>query len=200
MLTDDARVVDPGFCQLEVWSTRQPDQAEYWGLPACSSGEGREWALGANRARQGPSDSSIALIQYKRIARNLEPQSLGAAWTVGAQSSATGWRSYLNFPISWLSRDERSLLHLNVGLASPETSTRWGRPWGLAMEHRLSRPLWLIAERYSTDSERWQVQAGVRWWIMPERLQVDATWGRQKKSLDATAFASLGIRWVFPAP
>ncbi len=68
------------------------------------------------------------------------------------------------------------------------------------MEHRLSRPLWLIAERYSTDSERWQVQAGVRWWIMPERLQVDATWGRQKKSLDATAFASLGIRWVFPAP
>jgi len=36
MITDDARIVDAGSCQVETWVTRNRNDTEYWALPGCN--------------------------------------------------------------------------------------------------------------------------------------------------------------------
>ncbi|MEO8441651.1 MAG: hypothetical protein ABI547_04140, partial [Betaproteobacteria bacterium] len=36
MVVDDARLVDPGACQLETWRRFNRDSHETWALPGCN--------------------------------------------------------------------------------------------------------------------------------------------------------------------
>lgn len=202
MLTDDARVVDSGHCQVESWTVGQPASREFWALPACSGGQGIEWALGGQQSRPDRSTqvSYSGVGQYKRMLRDLAPGDVGVAIAVGSVLSEGRALPYFYMPISWMSRGEGSLIHLNVGGASNEKRTLADRTWGLGLEQQITHSAWLIAERYSPSASQWQAQAGVRWWVLPGRLQLDTTTGQQHTGPFKARFTSVGLRWIFPQP
>lgn len=202
MLTDDARVVDPGHCQVESWTVRQPSSRELWALPACSGGPGTEWALGGQRSRfdAPPKSSFTGIGQYKRIVRDLSPGAVGMGVAVGSVFDESGALPYFYLPVSWMSRSESSLIHLNLGRGSSAERRLKDRTWGLGLEHQIADSIWLIAERYSPSASQWQTQAGLRWWVIPGQLQLDATIGQQHGATMRTGLTSLGLRWIFPRP
>lgn len=200
--TDDARVVDGGQCQVESWSVSQTGTREFWALPACSGGAGIEWALGGQKSRHDrqADTAHTGVGQYKRMLRELTPGGVGVAFAVGSVLSQGRALPYFYMPISWMSRGEGSVIHLNVGGASNEKRTLADRTWGLGLEQQVTESTWLIAERYSPSASQWQAQAGVRWWVLPGRLQLDTTAGHQHTGLIKVRFTSVGLRWIFPQP
>lgn len=202
MLTDDARVVDAGHCQLESWTVKPVSGTEQWGLPACSGGPGTEWALGGQRVSLDGSSSAVVngIAQYKRMLHDLGPGGVGVAAAIGSLHIDGRAAPYFYLPISWMSPTEGTLLHLNVGRASTPLRSLADTTWGLGLEQRISDSVWLIAERYSPAAAQWQAQAGLRWWLVPGTLQVDATAGQQHQAAVTSRFASMGLRWIFRKP
>src|SRR6188474_1899357 len=46
MVTDDARLIDPGACQVETWRRSLRDGYEFWALPSCNATGNLELTLG----------------------------------------------------------------------------------------------------------------------------------------------------------
>lgn len=212
MLTDDARVVDTGGCQIETWVQRSATTPERWVLPACSGGPGTEWTVGGQWLdQQRPAANATLLVQHKRIQKAPSAQDWGWAMTLGATVSsgsahAPSQRSgYLNLPMTYVSADEKTLLHLNLGALTQDqaqsTAARVpGRvqfTGGVAIEHQWAARWWGIAESSWPGRNRQQLQLGVRYWLVPEQLQVDTTLGRSQQG---ASFGSVGLRWLFAAP
>ncbi len=202
MLTDDARTVDEGRCQLESWVQRSGTSSEWWALPSCSGGRSVEWALGTRRSTdEGTAATTAHLIQYKRVWRELRPSGVGVALNLGTNLSDGRLAPYALVPVSWSSSNELTFLHLNLGLSRDKASPRFNRPLGVAIEQRIATDLWFIAERYRSSSEQQTVQAGLRWWVKPEVLQIDATMSRESTSTSSTLRQfSIGLRWIFDDP
>ncbi|MFM8509722.1 MAG: hypothetical protein ACKOCU_05265 [Betaproteobacteria bacterium] len=203
MLTDDARVVDAGACQVESWVMGQAGVRELWALPACSGGPGVEWALGAQQSRliQAGAPRLSGLAQYKRLLRELQAGSVGVAVAGGSLLSEDARvLPYLVLPMSWMSPDESTLVHLNVGRASKPRGILKDNTRGLGLEQQLTHSLWLVAERYSPSATQWQAQAGLRWWVVAGQLQLDATTGQLHGAGPSARFASVGLRWIFQRP
>jgi hypothetical protein len=200
LLTDDARVIDDGGCQLESWVQRARGEQQAWALPACSAGAGSEWAAGAWRAIPRGSSETGSVFQYKRVLKEMQPGGWGMAVTLGTLAQGGALQPFINFPLTWLSAREALALHVNVGRAAQDGSVtaHWTR--GLALEQRLSTDWWLIAEHHvpTGTSRLWQV--GIRWWIWTDRLQLDATRGVLTMDQRNAPAISIGLRWVFDGP
>lgn len=197
LLTDDARVVDPGSCQVESWLVHQKGTGEAWSLPACSLGLRTEWAVGLRRRFGHEAVEVQGVVQVKRVLVDSEPGAWGAAFTVGSQGIGSDPRAYINLPVTRVGSREEWLVHLNLGLLQGDNARGAARVWGWAGERLVARDLWLMAERHSPQPGQWQTQAGLRWWWVPGRLQVDATSGLQRDGPQSQRFFTLGLRWIF---
>ena len=118
LITDDARVVDPGACQVETWVKRNRDSTEYWALPACNFTGTLELTFGGARTRD--SDRSYASdiqAQGKLMLRPLEINAVGIAVVAGTvrhpQADARDWFVYVPISVSLL--DDRVVVHTNLG-------------------------------------------------------------------------------------
>ena len=107
LITDDARVVDPGACQVESWVKRNRDSTEYWALPACNFTGSLELTFGGARTRD--SDRSYASdiqAQGKLLLRPLEINGVGIAVVAGTvrhlQPDARDWFIYAPISVSLL--------------------------------------------------------------------------------------------------
>src|SRR5688572_10357447 len=100
-VTDDARVVRPGGCQVEAFfkQLRPGRGSEFWFLPACNPLQRAELTLGGRRiaADEEPTTRAV-ILQAKTLLRALEPNGAGFAFTVGAlrDRPGPGWERYVN--------------------------------------------------------------------------------------------------------
>jgi hypothetical protein len=207
MVTDDARIVDSKACQVESWTKFNRDNTEYWVQPACNFTGNLELALGGAR---GKSDSGTQttdiVIQGKTLFRTLEPN--GWAWglTVGnvrhpqinSSNNLIG-DVYVNVPATVSFRDDRLLVHTNIGwLREKETGTH-RMTWGVGTEAQLTPSTWLIAETYGQNQGRPFYQMGLRHWLVPNHVQIDATYGNRAGSSTQERWFSIGLRLLSPA-
>jgi hypothetical protein len=186
-VTDDARVVDPGGCQVETFYKEQRayDGSEFWLLPACNPGP-VELTLGANRIE---GDHNIVL-QAKALIRPLTTNGYGLAGSMGV----FGGDPYVNGIASFSFLDDRAVVHANLGMIREEELRG---TWGLGLEALLFAPkLYGILETYGIKGEKPTLHYGLRFWVRPNRLQIDATHGERRESDAAPAqrFNSVGLR------
>ena len=201
LLTDDAQVLGPGECQVETWVQRTARTEQLWLLPACVVSGANEWALGGRAASSGYSGHSEWLGQYKTVWRSVGPGRTGGAIALGAGRSEGQSFVYMNLPLTWRSASEPTAIHVNAGWIGPVASKRPGwMTWGVASELRVSPDLWGIVERYHPSPDRTQFQAGLRWWIVPSKLQLDATLGQLREGGMKVTSATAGLRWIFTLP
>jgi hypothetical protein len=189
MTVDDAAIVSPGQCQLETYAQRASDDGEtreYWFTPACNVGGDWELALGGAWMADDASHAHYGRLQAKTVFKPLE----AGGWGIGlvlADQFRTGrgldGDFSANVPLSFSLRDDRVLLHLNAGVVRTQATRRTDATWGLGAEFKLNPRNSLTAEGYGQQRGRPRFQLGFAHALIPDHLQIDATWGKRIVSL-----------------
>ena len=203
--TDDARIVDTGGCQIESYVKRQRRQQEdeIWFLPGCTPVGQVELTLGGIRTDSADAGTSSATIaQAKTLLRTLRTNDFGLALTLGATRlnpigpvQQAGWSPFLNVVGSLSILDDNAIIHANLGSLRDPLLSRTRQTWGLGAEIVLNPRLYGIVEAYGQEADRPSRQVGLRFWVVPNRFQVDGTLGAQ--SGVPRTWNSLGIRALF---
>jgi hypothetical protein len=182
-VTDDARIVE--HCQVETFYKEQRNYSgsEFWFLPACNA-FGFEITFGGNRIEGEHNE----ILQTKFLLKPLEPNGIGYALSLGW----FGGDPYFNAIASKSFLDDRLVVHANLGSFRDA-----GGIWGLGLEALLLRPrLYGILETYGQHRETPTWHYGLRFWVIPDRFQIDATRGEQTGTGNRQ-FYTVGLRFLF---
>lgn len=200
MITDDASIVDPKACQLESWVQKDRNSTEYWTLPACNPTGNLELTLGGALTH---SDIGIRatdiVLQGKTLFKPLETNSWGIGLAAGTAYRPTikagehnDWYAYI--PASFSFWDDYFVLHLNFGWLREQKIRHHRLTWGMGSETQLAERTWLIAETFGQNQGNPFYQMGLRHWIVPERVQLDATYGNRIDNGTQEQWFSIGLR------
>ncbi len=208
MVTDDARIVDAKACQVESWvRAERHGTNQFWAVPACTPIDNLEITLGANLERvAGQERVADSLLQFKSMLRPLRTNDWGLALSVvrtverGLEPGTRDVPShFLNLPLSVSLRDDALVLHLNAGVRSDRIARRSYGTWGLGSELVLRDRLQLITETYGESGQRPFVHGGLRYWLVPDRVQLDTTVGTRVRAGSQERWFTIGVRLLSPA-
>ena len=194
-VTDDARTVDKGGCQIETFvkDQRRFSETEFWFLPACNPW-GAELTAGYIRVKSEPAgDTNSAVFQAKMLLKPLETNGTGFALSLGT-FAGDKISPYVNGIGSFSLADDRVVIHSNLGAIRDNVAglSRW--TWGLGAEILLLAPrFYAILESYGQRGEKPTLHTGLRIWIVPNRVQVDTTVGLQNSEPERR-FGTVGLR------
>jgi hypothetical protein len=102
-------------------------------------------------------------------------------------------------PLSMSFADDRAVLHLNAGVLRPAGESRQRFISGAGAELRLHPRLFFIPEIFHQEQGRPLFQTGLRFWIVPQRVQIDTTYGDGIGGTGARQWFSIGMRLISPA-
>ncbi|MDR1367125.1 MAG: hypothetical protein LBJ76_00205 [Candidatus Accumulibacter sp.] len=201
MNTDDARVVDSKACQIETWTKRTPSGTEHWALPACNFTGNLEMTLGGVRGKNDGIWNTATVLQGKVLFKSLET----GAWAWGlvfgnahrskAHASAElSSERYAYIPASFSFRDKRFILHTNIGWLREKAGHKDRMSWGIGSETQLTKSTWLVAETFGQNRGKPFYQIGLRHWLIPEHVQIDATYGDRIDGVTGERWFSVGLR------
>lgn len=205
MITDDARLVDAKSCQVESWVRTNRGSREYWALPGCNFTGNLEITLGGTITKDAlGSETSDVAMQVKTLIKTLEPNGWGIGFAAGNvrhphEHSSFAGDIYAYVPASFSFYDDRLVLHANVGAQRLKSESRTRPTVGLGGEAQISSNTWLIAEAFKQAEGRPFFQAGVRHWVVPNRVQIDTTYGNRFGSNSQERWFSIGLRLLSPA-
>ena len=205
-VTDDARLTTAGSCQLESWTRFYADSTEVWALPACNPTGNLEFTFGGGQARYHSSSlpsSEDYVLQAKTLFRPLETNGWGwgaAVGTVRHPAVNPGpnllGNTYIYFPLSLSFADDRVVMHLNTGWLRNNAISTEHMTWGIGSEINATQRLTLVAETFGDNRNNPYWQTGVRYAIIPNLFQVDATVGRQTGNSESNRWFSFGVRFT----
>jgi hypothetical protein len=204
MITDDARIVDAKSCQVESWVRTNHGSREFWALPGCNPTGNLEITIGGAITRSGGvSETSDLVMQGKTLFKTLQPNgwSIGlAAGNVRHPNLNTSFAGdlYAYIPASFSFADDRFVLHTNTGVLRVKSTGETRLTLGLGSETQIAANTWLIAESFKQLEGRPFFQAGVRHWIVPNRVQIDATYGNRFAAGTQERWFSIGLRLLSP--
>ncbi len=204
MVTDDARIVDAKACQVESWLKFNPDSTEAWALPACNPTGNLELTFGGARTRDGAETGfTDEVVQAKTLFRALKDD-WGLGLAVGTvrhphREQASGWPGdpYFYFPLSInVLGGEKWVVHFNAGVTRHRDEGRNIATWGFGNEVQVDPRLFVIAETFASDRGRPFYQGGVRYWIVKDHVQMDATYGNRFVTDGRERSVSVGLRLI----
>ena len=208
MVTDDARIVDAKACQVESWVRHdRHGPYEFWAVPSCNVADNFEISVGGNQQQQaGTGRLADSLVQAKTVLRPVRANDWGLAVSVsrsverGLESGSRDVASYnLNLPVTRSLRDDALLLHVNAGLRQDRVERRTYGTWGLGSELVVRERVQLISEVYGESGSRPYVHGGLRYWLIPDRVQIDTTLGAQTRFGSGGRWFTIGVRVLSPA-
>lgn len=199
MITDDARLVDPKACQVESWYRRNRSTSEFWALPSCNLTGNLEVTLGGARVHgEGAARTSDVILQGKTLFRTMAPNGWGAGLVVGVDRHPDKPDSpidpYAYVPTSFSFNDDRFVLHANLGWLNERVIGRHRFTYGLGSETQLSPRVYLVAEAFGRNEGKPSMQFGIRYWIVPNHVQIDATYGNRFGIDPNERWLSIGLR------
>jgi len=207
MVTDDARVVDPKSCQVESWAKFNKDSTEFWALPGCNVGQNLEITYGGAVTREsGERSTSDTVLQAKTLFRSLKTNDFGYGLVVGNAKHPNSKNddnmigdAYFYVPVSFSMLDDKFVLHTNLGMIHDRDEKASKVTWGLGSETLLNKDTYFIAEVYGDNQSRAFHQLGVRYWIVPNRVQIDTTYGNRFANDTEERWFTVGLRLLSPA-
>ena len=95
---------------------------------------------------------------------------------INTQSNAIGnFYAYVPSSISLL--DDKFILHTNLGVLHSKQEKNTNLTWGVGSETRLADKSYLIAASFGLNKGNPYYQIGIRYWLVPNQLQLDTTYG-----------------------
>lgn len=202
-VTDDARITSPESCQLESWTRSYRSSTEFWALPACNPFGNLEFTVGVGHADYQTYATSDYVFQVKTLFKELAPGSLGWGLSAGSvmhPGIAPGpnllGNQYVYIPISYASADARQAIHINIGALRDKARAKGLATLGLGLEHAQTDRMQWIAETFGEQGKSPFFQAGIRYALIKNILQVDATLGGQAGAASTSRWFSLGLRYT----
>lgn len=205
IVTDDARIVDEGGYQIETFVKQQRafHQREFWFLPASNPFGRVELTVGGVWVNGLPDGNSRSLVaQAKTLLKPLESNGSGYALTVGvARLSPSGPDSgetnpYVNGIGSFSLADDAVVIHTNLGARRDAGASMTRGTWGAGTEIRMTGRLFGIVESYGERGQKPTRHAGLRFWLVPSRVQVDTTLGFENTNPERR-FYTVGLRLLW---
>jgi len=86
------------------------------------------------------------------------------------------------------------LVHANLGWLREGETWRNRLTWGLSSELQLTERAWLVAETFGQNQGKAFHQFGLRYWLVPDRIQIDATYGNRNGGGSGERWFSIGFR------
>ena len=202
MITDDARIVDPKSCQVESWAKFNKDSTELWALPGCNIGQNLELTYGGATTREnGEKSTTDIIMQAKTLLRPLTANDYGIGLAVGHAKHPNRDNdnnmigdAYFYVPVSISMLDDKFVLHTNLGVIHDRAEKTNKVTWGLGSETLLNKDTYLIAEVYGDNQSRAFHQLGIRYWIIPNHVQIDTTYGNRFANNTEERWFSVGLR------
>lgn len=199
MTVDDAAIVAPGQCQLETYALHAGHRDEYWATPACNVGGTWELALGGAWADDtaGPHSRTAhyGRVQAKTVFKEMEANGWGIGLVLADQFRFGGGNGDVsaNVPLSLSLRDDAVLVHVNAGAMRSAAARRLNATWGTGAEFRLDERNSLTAEVFGQQRGGSRYQFGFARALIPDHLQIDATWGNRMARGASEPFVTLGL-------
>jgi len=207
LITDDARITDAHACQIETWRKSTRAGQEFWAFPACNPTGNLELTLGANELPDGTgSHTRDYVLQGKTLFHALESGGYGWGLAAGvmrhgdlAPGQARHAATYFYVPVSASFRNDQVIVHLNLGAQDNRDARERALTYGLGSEINFSPRFALIAEMFGDHRTQPFYQAGIRFWVVPGRFQVDATHGARAGDYGGSRWWTVGVRLISPA-
>lgn len=200
LLTDDAGVNSQGQCQLEAWVDSASDARSHHLAPACGLIDGLE--LGFELIRVSPSEDQP---QARGIGLKWAPD--WATWQgwrfglkagTGSEKASDGhqWhQSIVGFSaIASLPLDEQWTLHLNLGRERNKLDQISANNYGVALAWAPHAHWVVFAEMVGHSNTPATQAVGLRWWLLPDQLGLDATTSRSNATPNGRAWG-VGLSW-----
>ncbi|MFG6447249.1 hypothetical protein ACG0Z6_03215 [Roseateles sp. BYS180W] len=188
---EDAGLLEPGQCQVEIWQERGTDHRLTHAGPGCRLGP-VELALNVDRLREGGT-TTVWGPQVKWGTELGAGWSLGAVWLVNLQDHRPKFSGHtLVLPLTWQASEDFAL-HLNLGrdvLRGAADRTRRGA----ALEWQATQRLQLLTEWWDDGSLRHR-RAGLRVSLQKD-LTLDFSRARHNGP-EGQGWWTLGLGWVF---
>lgn len=209
LATDDAAVVAPQACQLELWHERSRGSRAQWANAGCNPFGSTEFALGASRLREDGERATPTAWQVKHLLREVQDDAPGFAVALRGERDRrvhAGLRlgdTAFNAIATWPLRSDALVLHANLGLLRQRDATGEGPrarsrgTWAAALDGQAAAATRWSLEAYGAGSERPQWQAGLRHEVR-EGVQLDFAFGAQAGRWNTTRQASVGLVIVAP--
>lgn len=86
------------------------------------------------------------------------------------------------------------LVHANAGGMYAGDTGRRHFTWGLGTEVQLAERTWFIGETFGQDRNKPFFQIGLRHWLVPDRIQLDATYGERLGGFANERWWTIGLR------
>ena len=161
---------------------------------------------GARGKDDGDTRTTDIVLQAKTLFKPLEPDGWGWGLAVGnvrhpaihTSSNLVG-DLYAYVPATFSLRSDRLLVHTNIGWLHEREARRHRMTWGLGTEAQWSASTWLIAEVFGQNQGKPFYQVGLRYWLVPDHVQVDTTYGNRAGSGTQERWFSIGLRLLSPA-
>ena len=208
MVTDDARIVDPKACQVESWVRHDRHGShEFWAVPSCNLTRWRR--CDAPRGLRANRRSHAAVTRRHAVTRSRARS--GCGWRhrgcpAQARVRPNATRSRPNPSHGCVAVAARSWPAPTnppgalCPLAAAGCRRRRSRSYrGLASELLLRDRVQLISEVYGESGSRPLVHAGLRYWLIPDRVQIDTTVGAQTRFGSGGRWFTIGVRVLSPA-
>lgn len=204
LTTDDAATADAGSCQMEAWQDKHNGETARTLAAACGVADGVELGLEWARAQAGGAHADARGLALKWVPSAWQRQDwqFGVKLAVGQNHLPGGdWRSTDQSALllaSWVPNDAWAL-HVNVGHAHRPLEGEDARQAAVALTWQ-PHPRWLVfAELIADQHDDVGRGAGVRWWLIPEVVGLDATVQKTHRRDARTGwgigFGWYGIRW-----
>jgi hypothetical protein len=203
-ITDDARLTTAGSCQLESWTRVYKSSLEKWALPACNlSGNFEITAGGGSSKNSGEPGLNDYVLQGKSLFRELNTNGYGWGLAVGHinhPSAAVGPNSlgntYAYIPVSISTLNDKVIYHTNIGWLRDKLTHEHRMTYGFGAEIQTGSRMMLIAEAFGDHKAKPFWQAGARFSLIPNLLQIDTTIGQQYNGSSNTRWISFGLRYI----
>jgi hypothetical protein len=206
MITDDASIVDDKTCQMESWMDRNSDDATYWILSACNFTGNFELTVGGAWTHKARSTQNAQVeLQGKTNFKPLETNgwglglATGALWHPKDDSSHRAYELYAYVPASFSFQDDRILVHGNLGWSRDSADRLNHLQWGAATEVEVIKPLSVFTEVFGKEQGHPSFQFGFWYWIVPQRMQVNAAYGNRFGTPAGGYWYSVGLS-LFSTP
>jgi hypothetical protein len=199
--TDDASVTTLRTCQLDFWTETASEVRQDNFNGGCNFLDNGEFSLGLGTVQGNQEDQSLRSLGYKHIFKHFTDNDAGYGlsaskeWGRLKSTDESSQETLLTTISSVPLRGEDLLLHLNLGYLqySDQTQSDTSVFKAAALDYSFNERIGFSIETYSgvEDSLSWRV--GARYTLIPDFLQVDASYGSDYGTFQGARAFTLGF-------
>ncbi|EDM82974.1 hypothetical protein [Limnobacter sp. MED105] len=199
--TDDASAAEFRTCQLDFWTESSRELRRHNFNGGCNLlGQG-EFSLGLGRVHGNQEDQLLSSLGYKHIFQDFTSDSPGFGlaasreWGRLKSTDESSQETLLTTIASVPLRGEDLLLHLNLGYLqySDQIQSDNSVFKAAALDYSLNERIGFSVETYSgvEDALSWRI--GARYTLIPDFLQIDASYGSDYGTFQNARAFTLGF-------